>query len=53
MFDMKIKEMHDAIRNHLIAKHGQAFLNLSKHHQCAMISHTFHEYMKAQRERQD
>ena len=53
MFDTKIKMMHDAIKDHLIAKHGAAFLSLSKHHQCAMISHTFLEYMKAQRERQE
>ena len=53
MFDMKFVELHDKIKEHLIAKHGQAFLNLSKHHQCAMISHTFLKYMHEQRERQD
>ena len=53
MFDTKIKMMHDAIKDHLIAKHGAAFLSLSKHHQATMISHTFLEYMKEQRERQE
>lgn len=53
MTNMKFKEMRDAIETHLIRKHGVAFLALSKHQQCAMISHTFLEYMKAQRERQD
>lgn len=53
MTDMKFKEMHDAIEAHLIRKHGVAFLALSKHQQSAMISGTFLEYLKAQRERQD
>lgn len=53
MFEMKYKEMHDAIEAHLIRKHGVAFLALSNHKRCAMISHTLIEYMKEQRERQD
>lgn len=53
MFDTKIKIMHDTIKDYLIAKHGAAFLAQGKHQQCTMISHTFLEYMKAQRERQD
>lgn len=52
MFDTKYKMMHDTIKAYLIKKHGVAFLKLSKHKQCAMITDTFLEYMKAQRERQ-
>lgn len=52
MYDMKFIEMHNAIKEYLIAKHGQAFLNLSKHHQCALICETFLKYMQEQRERQ-
>lgn len=52
MFENKFLEMHNAIKEHLIAKHGQAFLNLSKHHQCALISETFLKYMLDQKERQ-
>lgn len=52
MTELKYKEMYETLKAHLVLKHGQAFLNLSKHHQCAMISMTYLEYMKAQRERQ-
>lgn len=52
MYDMKFIELHNAIKEHLIVKHGQAFLNLSKHHQCALITETFLKYMQEQRERQ-
>jgi len=53
MTDMKFKKMYDAIEAHLVQKYGVAFLALSKHQRCAMISHTFHEYLQEQRERQE
>lgn len=53
MTDMKLKKMIDAIETHLIAKHGIGFLALSQEKRYAMIAYTFHEYMQAQRERQD
>ena len=53
MFDMKLKKMTDAIETHLIQKYGVAFFALSQEKRYAMIAHTFHEYMQAQRERQD
>lgn len=52
MFDMKIKEMHDAIEALLIKEHGVAFINLSKHKRCALICDKYLEMMKEQRERQ-
>ena len=53
MFDMRLKNMIDAIEAHLIARHGIGFIALSQEKKYAMIVHTFHELMQMQRERQD
>lgn len=53
MFEMKFKEMHDAIEALLIKEHGVAFLALSKHKRCALICDKYLEMMAELRERQD
>lgn len=53
MFEMKFKEMHDAIVTLLIEEHGIGFLSLSKHKRCAMICDKYLEMMAELRERQD
>lgn len=53
MTDMKMTKMIETIEAHLIAKHGIDYLNLSKETRHEMIALTFHEYLQAQRERQD
>jgi hypothetical protein len=52
MTDMKFKKMYETIEAHLMQKYGVAFLALSKETRCDMIAHTFHEYLREQRERQ-
>lgn len=52
MYEMKFKEMQDAITQELIKEHGQAFLNLSRNQQCAMITHKFIDILEKCRERQ-
>lgn len=52
MTDLKLIKMIDAIEEHLISKHGIAYLNLSKEKRHEMIALTFHEYMQSCRERQ-
>jgi hypothetical protein len=53
MTEMKFKNMYEAIELHLINKYGVGYLNLTKTQRIEMISLTFHEYMREQRERQD
>ena len=53
MYEMKFKELHDTIKSQLIKEYGQSFLNMSKHHQCAMITHRFIDILQEYRERQD
>lgn len=50
MIDKNIREMHDAIKDYLIQKHGIAFLNMSKHKQCSMITETFFQYLQSMKE---
>lgn len=52
MTEMKFKNMMDNIETHLIAKHGIAYLSLSKEQRIELIAFTFHEFMQEQRERQ-
>lgn len=53
MTDMKFKKMYEAIEAHLISKYGIGYLNLCQAQRYEMISYTFHEYLREQRERQD
>lgn len=53
MTEMKFNQMMNTIEAHLINKYGIGYLNLSKTQRIEMISLTFHEYMREQRERQD
>ena len=53
MTEMKFNQMMNTIEAHLISKYGIGYLNLSKTQRIGMISYTFHEYLREQRERQD
>lgn len=52
MKDPIIEKLYNTVREILIHQHGEDFLELTEKEQDALISSTFVEYMKAQKERQ-
>lgn len=52
MFDIKFKEMQDAITQQLVKEYGMSFFNLSKERQCELISYKFINILKSHQERQ-